>query len=201
MNEIKKYFLPALIIFLSFVFFVNIFDSDSGNNSFVNKEYEILDDNQEIDNNIKVDIVFDRPKNGFSPYNSFCGVGVYDKSTENTIVVTAPKNYDIVIFIKDINSGKNIRNEYIRSNTTFNLTSIPYGDFKFVYIYGNNWDSGAGFKNGLYKGNFVADKGVSKSDKNIDVSFERNYSGTYSITLQSISNGNLNTVSGNENEI
>ena len=198
MREIKKYLLPSLIIFLIFIFFVNIFDSSSNKKPQLNDTSldEIYDLN--IDKN---EVILKRPENGFSPYNSYCGFGVYDKSTENNIVVTAPKNYDIVIFIKNVNTGKNIRNEYIRSNSTFNLTSIPNGQFKFIYIYGNNWDDNADFKDGLYNGNFLNNKGVSKSDEKIDFKFKIGYTGSYSITLQLMSNGNLNTIKSNENDI
>ena len=50
-------------------------------------------------------------------------------------------------------------------------------------------------------GNFLTDKGVSQSDKIVDVEFERGYYGTYSLTLQLLSNGNLTTVDANEDDI
>ena len=59
-----------------------------------------------------------RPENGFSPYDSYYGKGIYN-NTDNIIKVTAPLSQDIVIMIEDIYSAKMVRNEYIRANTTF----------------------------------------------------------------------------------
>lgn len=142
-----------------------------------------------------------RPSNGFSPYNSYYGKGVYNNSTNNTIKVTAPLRQDIVIMIKDVYSGKTIRNEYIRSGSVFSLTGIPFGSYKFIYLYGNDWSAEADFKSGLAKGNFLTDKGVGKSSKFYDVEFEVGYYGTYSLTLQLLSNGNLTTIEGSENDL
>ena len=142
-----------------------------------------------------------RPQNGFSPYNSYYGKGLYNNSTNNTIKVTAPLRQDIVIMIKDVYSGKTIRNEYIRSGSVFSLTGIPFGSYKFIYLYGNDWSANANFKSGLAKGNFLTDKGVGKSKKINDIEFEVGYYGTYSLTLQLLSNGNLTTVEGTENDL
>ncbi len=142
-----------------------------------------------------------RPKNGFSPYNSYFGNGLYDNTTENSIVVTAPEEADMVIFIRNVYSGKTIRNEYIRSNTTFSLTSLPYGYYKFIYLYGSEWNSDLYFKNGAAKGNFSTNKGVGKSNDAIDFEFKTGYKGRYTLKLQLIANGNLETVPGTEDEI
>ena len=45
-----------------------------------------------------------RPLNGFSPYDSYYGKGIYHNSTDNTIKVTAPVSNDIVIMFKNIYS-------------------------------------------------------------------------------------------------
>ena len=142
-----------------------------------------------------------RPVDGFSPYNAYCGKGIYDNSTGNTINVTAPLQADIVMFIKDVYTNKKIRNEYIRAGSVFSLTGVPFGSYKFIYTYGNDWSAEAPFKGGAAYGNFLKDKGVSKSDKSIDVEFERGYYATYSLTLQLLSNGNLTTVTADENDI
>jgi hypothetical protein len=142
-----------------------------------------------------------RPASGFSPYNSYYGKGIYNNSTDNTIEVTAPLKKDIVIMFKDIYSGRMVRNEYIRANTMFSLTGIPYGKYKFFYLYGDDWSANANFKGGRAKGNFLKDKGVGKSDKTFDCEFEDGYYGTYSLKLQLYTNGNLSTVEGSENDL
>ena len=142
-----------------------------------------------------------RPINGFSPYNNYYGNGIYDNSAGNIIKVTAPISKDIVIMFKDIYSNRMIRNEYIRAGNLFSLTGVPYGNYKFFYIYGDDWSANADFKRGLAKGNFLKNKGVGKSDKFFDVEFENGFYGTYSLTLQLMSNGNLITVEGSEDDL
>ena len=142
-----------------------------------------------------------RPENGYSPYNSLFGAGVYNNSTKNSMAVTAPEKADMVIFIRNVYSGKTIRNEYIRANTTFSLTGIPYGNYKFLYLYGRTWDANTDFKSGAAKGNFMNDRGVGKSDDSIDFEFKTGYIGTYTLKLQLIQNGNLETVPASEDEI
>ena len=142
-----------------------------------------------------------RPENGYSPYNSLFGSGFYNNSTGNTLNVTAPEEADMVIFIRDVYSGETIRNEYIRANTTFSLTGLPYGKLKFFYLYGRTWDANTDFKNGAAKGNFMNDRGVGKSDDAVDYNFKVGYVSTGTLKLQLIQNGNLETVSASEDEI
>lgn len=163
---------------------------------------KILQNNESKNQDLpKLNLPTLRPSNGFSPYDGYYGKGRYNNSTDNIIEVTAPSSKDIVFILEDIYSKKKIRNEYVRSGTKFSLTGIPYGTYKFYYSYGNDWSSNADFKGGLAKGNFLKNKGVGKSDKFYDVEFEEGYYGTYEIILQLISNGNLTTVEGTENDL
>lgn len=143
----------------------------------------------------------ERPLNGFSPYDNYYGRGIYNNSTNNVIYVTSPPYHDIVILIKDVYSGRMIRNEYIRSNSTFSLTGVPYGTFKFYYTFGKDWSKDADFKNGIAKGNFLKESGVSKSDKSYDIFFEQGYESSYTLKLQLTTGGNLSTISSSEDEL
>ena len=212
MNSQTKIILFSLILLISIINkqcnSVSSYSSDNNYSNTVNTDYaspkEINQDyNSSSGTNTSSNsyVPTSRPQNGFSPYDEYCGRGIYNNSTDNTIKVTAPLQADIVIFIKDVYTNKKIRNEYIRAGSVFSLTGIPYGSYKFVYTYGNDWSSEAPFKGGAAYGNFLKDKGVSKSNKSIDVEFERGYYGTYSLTLQLLSNGNLTTVSADESDI
>ena len=142
-----------------------------------------------------------RPENGYSPYNSFFGKGIYNNKTDNTISVSSPSFSDIVFLLKDINTNRTIRNEYIRSGSTFNLTGIPYGTYTFTYFSGKNWSNNVLLKNGQIKGGFTKSTSFSKSEKIKDrMTFEKGYYGTYTIKLTQELNGNLKTQSSNENE-
>tara|TARA_B100000780_G_scaffold60389_1_gene38815 strand:- start:1311 stop:1943 length:633 start_codon:yes stop_codon:yes gene_type:complete len=141
-----------------------------------------------------------KPSNGNSPYDALYGSGVYH-STQNSILVTAPEQSDLVFLLKDLRSNRFIRNEFIRAGTKFNLTKIPYGRYKFYYSYGKGWSNLAPFKKGAAKGNFTIGKGVSKSDDRIDFEFENGYKGSYTLKLQMIENGNLSTEEASEDEL
>tara|TARA_B110000902_G_scaffold148350_1_gene171043 strand:+ start:3763 stop:4356 length:594 start_codon:yes stop_codon:yes gene_type:complete len=182
------------------VVFIILNKCNSSNDSTIDRD-PITKSKVSVDTNNKDVYIFERPESGFSPYDSYYGKGIYHNSTDNTIKVTAPLSKDIVIMFKDIYSNRMIRNEYIRAGNIFSLTGIPFGTYKFFYIYGDDWSADADFKGGLAKGNFLKDKGVGKSDKFYDVEFENGYYGTYSLTLQLLSNGNLNTVEGSESDL
>jgi hypothetical protein len=175
--------------------------SNESNTDFDPNDYEKSNSTPSVENNNSGYYPTARPVSGFSPYNSYYGKGIYNNYTDNTIEVTAPLKKDIVIMFKDIYSGRMVRNEYIRANTMFSLTGIPYGKYKFFYLYGDDWSANANFKGGRAKGNFLKDKGVGKSDKTFDCEFEDGYYGTYSLKLQLYTNGNLNTVEGSENDL
>ena len=139
--------------------------------------------------------------NGYSPYDSYFGKGVYNNSLDNSINVSAPKSSDIVFLLKNVYSGKTIRNEYIRKGTTFNLSGIPYGTYVFSYFSGIDWSDEITLKNGSIKGGFTKRKSFSKSEKIDDyMEFKDGYYGSYTIQLTEVVNGNLKTQDSNENE-
>ena len=194
------------IFLLLIPFFLIILNNKSNkvfNDKVKSSDYIPPTDISDINDDIVIPISLPtaRPINGFSPYNNYYGNGIYDNSAGNIIKVTAPINKDIVIMFKDIYSNRMIRNEYIRAGNLFSLTGVPYGNYKFFYIYGDDWSANADFKRGLAKGNFLKNKGVGKSDKFFDVEFENGFYGTYSLTLQLMSNGNLITVEGSEDDL
>ena len=197
MDFLNKHGLKVVAII---VVFIILNKCNSSNDSTIDRD-PITKSKVSVDTNNKDVYIFERPESGFSPYDSYYGKGIYHNSTDNTIKVTAPLSKDIVIMFKDIYSNRMIRNEYIRAGNIFSLTGIPFGTYKFFYIYGDDWSADADFKGGLAKGNFLKDKGVGKSDKFYDVEFENGYYGTYSLTLQLLSNGNLNTVEGSESDL
>jgi len=190
----------SLKIIAVIVVFIILSKCNSSNNSAIDRE-PITKSQVSVDTNDKEVYRSERPVSGFSPYDSYYGKGIYNNSADNTIEVTAPLKKDIVIMFKDVYSGRMVRNEYIRANTMFSLTGIPYGKYKFFYLYGDDWSANANFKGGRAKGNFLKDKGVGKSDKTFDCEFEDGYYGTYSLKLQLYTNGNLSTVEGSESDL
>ena len=146
-------------------------------------------------------IVYPRPKNGYSPYDSYFGKGVYNNSTNNSVSVSAPLLSDIIFLLKDYNSGLTIRNEYIRGGSTYNLTGIPYGTYTFSYFSGTNWSKDISMKKGRIRGGFSKNKSFSKSEKIKDrMNFKTGYYGSVTIKLTQRVNGNLETQRSNEDE-
>jgi len=163
---------------------------------------EFRERQRNTDKNTPIDLKLPitQPKSGYSPYDSWYGKGIYHQ-TENSIEVTAPNERDIVFLLRDLSSQRTIRNEYVRAGRTFSLTKIPYGNYKFYYTYGNDWSNLASFKDQEGLGNFTSNKGVSKSDEYRDFEFERGYTGAYTLKLQMVVGGNLETESATEDEI
>jgi len=45
----------------------------------------------------------------------------------------------MIFLLKDIKSGKIIRNEYINARTNYKLRYIPNGEYEMIHIYGDCW--------------------------------------------------------------
>jgi len=207
----------TIIIFILFIILYNIkSETNSDETELINdvlKNEKLKVPINEISKNKIIDIlnkdnkkekikkVYPRPKNGYSPYDSYFGKGVYNNSTNNSVSVSAPKQSDIVFLLKDYNSGRTIRNEYIRAGKTYPLTGIPYGTYTFSYFSGTNWSDDISMKKGKIKGGFLKNKSFSKSENADDrMKFKTGYYGSVTIKLTQQLNGNLETQTSNEDE-
>ena len=141
-----------------------------------------------------------QPDNGYSPYDEIYGAGIYH-NTENSIQVTAPSQRDIVFLLKNLSTGRFIRNEFIKRGSTFSLTEIPYGDYKFYYTSGTSWSENESFKGQEGAGNFTFGYTITKSEDIKDFEFEKGYTGEYTLVLQMVENGNLESEPATEDEI
>jgi len=141
------------------------------------------------------------PKSGYSPYDSYFGKGKYNYKADNTITVNTPSKSNIVFLLKDVYSGKTIRNEFIRKNSTFKLTNIPYGTYEFSYFSGQDWDDNIYINNRKVKGGFTCKKSFSKSEEFSDrMDFPEGYYGGFELTLTQVVGGNLKTEDIDEDE-
>ncbi len=138
--------------------------------------------------------------NGASPFNECFGNGIYGGNAY--IIFDNGNSTDVVVCLTNYNSGKTIRNEYIRAGQRYKVTSIPTGTYTIKGYYGNDWNPNKQNFCGT-KGGFDNSEHFSKSDGIGDLINIENSSRSYTtgtITLYSVANGNMGTQSINENE-
>ena len=163
-------------------------DSSNNNSKNSNTEYD-LDSNSVIN--------YPRPINGFSPYNTFFGQPIYDRNSENKIIIKNSNSSDAVVVLVDAYSGKKIRNEYIRKGDNFSMTGVPNGTYYLEWVSGNDWSPN--LMVGKLKGGFQTSQSFTKTrDKNDWM----NLTGyiEYTITLYTVSGGNVESESLSANE-
>ena len=138
---------------------------------------------------------FNSLDNGHSPYDSYFGSGVYHNWTQHSLTIkTSDEN--AVCLLKDVSSGKVIRNEFIRKNSFFELTGIPHGTYKLQYYTGFDWDNDYLVPNTSIKGGFKCDASFSESSNPSDwlrFEYSEQYSNRYTVTLYKVANGNMET--------
>ena len=132
-------------------------------------------------------------KNGASPFDACFGKGIY--GGQGTIKFENSNNYDVVISLVEFTSGRTIRNEYIRKGATFSMTNLPNGRYYIKGYYGNDWNPTATNFCGT-SGAFDSDAHFSKSDNWNDTMEITGYE-EWTVTLYSVTNGNMSTKSTN----
>jgi len=137
---------------------------------------------------------------GASPLNQCFGKG---KFSGNAWIQFDNSNLtDVIVCLVNVNSGKTIRNEYIRAGSKYTMRRIPTGTYYLKGYYGNDWNPNKSNFCGT-KGGFDTDEHFSKSDNYSDYIEVENTDNSYTtgtITLYSVSNGNMSTQSMNESE-
>lgn len=137
------------------------------------------------------DGVFGQLNNGDSPLDNCFGRGIYYGNAN--ITFKNSNNSDAIVCLVSLQTGKTIRNEYIRAGTDFNMSSIPAGTYYLKVFYGNDWN--AKIKNPCgTPGYFEQDVHFSKSDNPSDYLHIRNDAGGYTtgeITLYTVAGGNM----------
>lgn len=131
---------------------------------------------------------------GASPYDDYFGSGVYDNDYSNEITFENGQTSDVIVcLMRKYYPYNAIRNEYIRAGETFKMTNLPNGIYYIKSFYGNDWNPDLELIPRL-KGGFETSRGFTKSENEDDlIELEQNdfqYS-TYTITLYSVSNGNM----------
>jgi hypothetical protein len=129
-------------------------------------------------------------KNGSSPFDACFGKGIY--SGNATLTIKNGASSDAIVCLYSTSSGRTIRNEYVRKNTSFKMDNIAQGYYKIRVFYGNDWNPNLENSCGT-KGNFESD--VSFSEFDGTEYFEDSYDGytVATVTLYTVSGGNAST--------
>jgi hypothetical protein len=105
-----------------------------------------------------------RLENGASPFDEIFGAGTYNKRFSNYIEIHNGSESDVVVLLKEFDSGYVFRNEYIQRGSTFKMTSIPNGTYYLQYYYGRHWSSNKTVFAGV-TGGFLFDELFQSSNK------------------------------------
>ena len=130
-------------------------------------------------------------KNGTSPYDQCFGSGRYGGSS--WIKFDNGTNTDAVVCLVRVHDHKEIRNEYIRAGSSFEMSKIPSGTYYLKTYYGNDWNPNlhtfcgqlGGFESSVH-----FSKSAAPGDRVIITDDGRTYS-TYQITLHTVEYGNM----------
>jgi len=129
-------------------------------------------------------------ENGASPLTDCFGQGIY--SGNATLTIKNGGNSDAIVSLYSLSADRTIRNEYVQKNSSFEMSSIPQGEYKIRVFYGNDWNPDLENSCGT-KGNFESDLNFSEFDgTEYFEDSERGYT-TLTITLYTIANGNAST--------
>jgi hypothetical protein len=148
-----------------------------------------------ISDNIEI---YETPENGYSPYDDYFGEGVYEEGTNNEFVIKNSNESDVIVCLIDYNTGRKIRNEYIRKGSNFKMSKVPYGTYYLAWFSGNNWSPNL-IMNDNFVGGFQSEANFSKSDNPKDL-MKCDGDMRWTITLYGVENGNMNQTGITENE-
>lgn len=175
------------------------------NNSYIPS---IVDENKNDDViNFKLDdTTYERPSNGFSPYDSYFGRGIYNNSVSNYVEIDNQTSNDAVVLLVNAYTEKKIRNEYVRKGTKFKMTGVPDGVYYIRMMSGNNWNPN--LQVGPLTGGFSKNRSISgNSDSNDWMKIGTTYADSdgiyyegFSQTLHGVVGGDVESESLTANE-
>ena len=175
-----------LILVVGSIVFVIFSENDSNYEKTSDDATEILSEKYPL-NKIKP---YPKPENGYSPYDSYFGKGIYNNSTQNSFIIKNSNSTDAVVLLINAYSNRKIRNEFIRKGESFSMTGVPNGTYYLKWLSGNDWHPDV--MTGNMKGGFQSNAGASQSDDYDDWMISDG-GAQWTITLYSVSGGNMDT--------
>ena len=167
---------------------------DSNNNT---KDSEAYIDFEEYIINSDLPKLFNKPKNGFSPYNAYFGKGIYDNSSGNVFILKNSNDTDAVVLLVNAYSGKKVRNEFVGRGDTFKMTGVPNGTYYLEWASGTNWSPE--LKVGRLTGGFQSKATFTKTRDRNDWMSVDGYK-QWTVTLYSVTGGDVESENLSANE-
>ena len=134
-------------------------------------------------------IFYPQPKNGFSPYDSYFGKGVYNNKSGNSFKIKNSNTTDAVVLLVNAFSGRKIRNEYVRKNANFEMTGVPNGTYYLEWFSGENWSPDLKVGS-AYKGGFQTNANFTKTRDSNDWMKVEGYQ-VWTVTLYTVAGGDV----------
>tara|TARA_A100001035_G_scaffold80271_1_gene62316 strand:- start:2580 stop:3200 length:621 start_codon:yes stop_codon:yes gene_type:complete len=138
-----------------------------------------------------------RPVNGFSPYDSFFGKGIYNNNSRNSFKIKNTNSSDAVVLLINAYSDRKVRNEYIRKGETFEMTGVPDGTYFLRWISGNDWSPNKIV--GSLKGGFQTNQAFSETESSQDW-MTANGGVQWTVTLYTVAGGDVEVENIDENK-
>lgn len=138
---------------------------------------------------------------GTKPYSDKYGSGVFDKSSLSYIEIKNGVVTDAVVILYNVLTDKVIRHIYIRANDNFQISKVPKGIYDMKVYYGKDWNNDKYNGANAPKGGFMSNETYSHSedadyfDCNPVVMEDGTSYPTYTVTLYTVQNGNMQTES------
>ena len=134
-------------------------------------------------------IFYPQPKNGFSPYDSYFGKGVYNNKSGNSFKIKNSNTTDAVVLLVNAFTGRKIRNEYVRKKANFEMTGVPDGTYYLEWFSGSNWSPDLKVGS-AYKGGFQTNANFTKTRDSDDWMKVEGYQ-VWTVTLYTVEGGDV----------
>lgn len=157
----------------------------------------VIKDKKQWENKFN-DKFFNKPKNGFSPYNQYFGKGIYNNNSGNEFIIKNSNQTDAVVLLVNAYTGRKVRNEFVAKGTNFKMTGVPNGTYYLEWFSGNNWSPELKV-GGRFKGGFQTNASFTKTRDRSDWMSVDGYR-QWTVTLYSVVGGDVESQKINADE-
>lgn len=186
-NKNIQYFI--FFSFLIFLIYLSlIFDGNKKNTSIV-FEY-VAPNNAQLDSKEvhSENIV----KNNSLPNGTIISRNPSQKKSYGELNIQNSTTYDGVVKLVSLSSKKSVFTVYISANNSYNINNIEDGDYKLVFVLGNDWNENDKF--------FVKNASYLSFEENFNFFTSENGYQTYEVSLNQVVGGNASTNKINSGE-